>query len=64
MNQAAIPIKCRAKDPPIWVLVLCGQLAAAIALSGDGCAGLERYDKRFKPETGLGGFEIWILVRI
>ena len=25
--------------------------------------GLERYDERFNPETGLGGFEIWILVR-
>jgi len=25
--------------------------------------GLERYDERFNPETGLGGFEIWIPVR-
>lgn len=25
--------------------------------------GLERYDKNFSPETGLGGFEIWIPVR-
>ena len=25
--------------------------------------GLERYDEKFNPETGLGGFEIWIPVR-
>ncbi len=25
--------------------------------------GFERYDERFNPETGLGGFEIWIPVR-
>jgi predicted transcriptional regulator YdeE len=24
--------------------------------------GLERYDEKFNPETGLGGFEIWIPV--
>ena len=25
--------------------------------------GLERYDRKFNPDTGLGGFEIWIPVR-
>jgi AraC family transcriptional regulator len=25
--------------------------------------GLERYDEKFNPETGIGEFEIWISVR-